>query len=217
MAMPLFWSVERDGDSVVAICPEPLRRPSETRTAWMEQCASAIRDELRMLAIGEGTLLAATLNDEPGGVELEHVLLSHRGIPQAHVHDGVRFALLPAGERGVVLRYRREPIASAEPAAAGVVVARLLVPVNPAYELDSGTAHWLAAPAGGLALHARFVAGVARVYGSVEFIEAMIENARASLSAAGASLDIRRVEVVFEPGDIPQLEVELRAIADAGA
>ena len=46
---------------------------------------------------------------------------------------------------------------------------------------------------------------------------AMIENARASLSAAGASLDIRRVEVVFEPGDIPQLEVELRAIADAGA
>lgn len=214
MAMPLFWSVERDGDTVVAICPEPLRPPSETRPAWMEQCASAIRDELRLLASGEGTLLAATLTGEPGGVQVEHVLLSHRGIPQAHVHDGVRFGLLPAVERGVVLRYRRELIASVEPASAGAVVARLLVPVNPAYELESGTAHWLAAPAGGLALHARFVAGVARVYGSVEFIEAMLQNARASLSAAGASLDIRHVEVVFEPGDSAQLEVELRAIED---
>jgi hypothetical protein len=215
VAMPLFWSVERDRDTVVAISPEPLRPLSETRPEWMEHCASAIREELRLLVIEDGTLLAATLAGDPGGLELERVLLSHSGIPQAHVHDGVRFGLAPAVERGVVLRYRREPIASAEAAATGVVAATLLVPVNSAYELESRTARWLAAPAGGLALRARFVAGVARVQGSVEFIEALLQNARSSLSAAGAQLDIRHVEVVFEPGDIPQLEVELRVIADA--
>jgi hypothetical protein len=79
--MPLFWSVEREGDTVLAICPEPLRAPDVTRPAWMEQCAAAIRDELRLLPIAEGTLLAATMTGEPGGVALESALLSHRGIP----------------------------------------------------------------------------------------------------------------------------------------
>ena len=58
--MPLFWSVERDRDAVVAICPEPLRAPGSTRPAWMTGCAEAIRDELRLLPAVPGTLLAAT-------------------------------------------------------------------------------------------------------------------------------------------------------------
>jgi hypothetical protein len=217
--MPLFWSVEREGDTVLAICPEPLRAPDVTRPAWMEQCAAAIRDELRLLPIAEGTLLAATMTGEPGGVALESALLSHRGIPQAHVHDGVRFALLPAAERGVVLRYRREPIVPAGAGAAGAVIATLLVPVTPAYELAAATASWAAAPADaadrGLALQARFVVGAARVFGSVEFIELLLASARSSLSISGAGLDIRAVDVVFESGDPPQLAVELRTIAAA--
>ncbi len=140
--MPLFWSVERERDTVLAICPEPLRAPDVTRPAWMEQCAAAIRDELRLLPVAEGTLLAATMTGEPGGAELESALLSHRGIPQAHVHDGVRFALLPPAERGVVLRYRREPIAAAAPDPAGALLATLLVPVTPAYALEAAQASW---------------------------------------------------------------------------
>jgi hypothetical protein len=221
VGVPLFWSVERDGDSVVAICPEPLRAPSASRPGWMEHCAAAIRDELRLLAVEEGTLLAATLTSHPAGAVLESALLASRAVPQAHVHDGVRFRLEPAAERGVELRYRREPIAASEPTEASVVAATLLVPATPAYELEDATARWLAARPSGvergdrLALHARFIAGAADVYGSVEFIEALLASARSALDAGGPALEIRTVELVFAPGETAQLEVELRVLAPA--
>jgi hypothetical protein len=215
--MPLFWSVERDGDVVVAICPEPLRPPSPSRPAWMTQCAEAIRDELRLLAVVPGTLLAATQTGEEGGAAWEAALLSHRGIPQAHVTEGVRFALLPAAERGVELRYRRAAVA--EPAEAGEPLARLRVPLTPRYELQEGEARWLAelpdrddAESAGLGLHAHFTEGAAEVHGSVELIEVLLAKARACLTPDGEALDVRAVELTFAPGDPALLEVQLRAI-----
>src|SRR3954449_4994010 len=101
MSMPLFWSVERDGDTVVAICPEPLRAPGITRPPWMSSCAEAIRDELRLLPARPGTLLAATHTGDSGRTPWELSLLAHGGLPQAHVREGLRFVLLPAVERGV--------------------------------------------------------------------------------------------------------------------
>lgn len=219
MATPLFWSVERDRETVVAICPEPLRRPDESRPRWMEQCASAIREELRILAVEQGTLLAATLTSAPAGVDMATALLSHRGIPQAHVQAGVRFGLLPAAERGVELRYRRERVAPAVPGDTGLLVARLRVPVSPRYELVPGAPIWLASiptvrdGAQGLSLRALFTEGAAGVHGSVELIETLLDTARACLTPPGATLDIRVLEVVFAPGDPALLEVELRAPA----
>jgi hypothetical protein len=217
--MPLFWSVERDGDAVVAICPEPLRAPGSTRPAWMTGCAEAIRDELRLLPAVPGTLLAATQTRVPGGGAWEACLLSHRGLPQAHVQSGLRLALLPPAERGVELRYRRAPIAAVG-ADAGAVVARLRVALTAHYELQAGELAWLAAPPdahAGLALHARFTEGAAEVHGSVELIEVLLERARADLTGAGAALDLRAIELTFAPGDPALLEVELRAIPEAEA
>jgi hypothetical protein len=220
--MQLFWSVERDRDTVLAICPEPLRRPDGSRPGWMEQCASAIREELRVLAVEQGTLLAATLTTAPAGVDMATALLSHRGIPQAHVQAGVRFALLPAAERGVELRYRRERVASAVPDDSGSLVARLQVPVSPSYELQPGAPSWLAPIPGdpdggpGLSLRARFTEGAARVHGSVELIESLLGTARACLTPPGTTLDIRALEVVFAPGDPALLEVELRVLPASG-
>src|ERR1700712_5142557 len=136
MAMALFWSVERDGDAVVAICPEPLRAPGITRPAWMGTCAEAIREELRLLPAAPGTLLAATQTGGRDGAAWETSLLSHRGLPQAHVQEGLRFALLAPVERGVELRYRRAPVAVAD-AEPGAVIARLRVPLTPRYELQA--------------------------------------------------------------------------------
>jgi hypothetical protein len=220
--MPLFWSVERDRDTVVAICPEPLRRPDESRPGWMEQCASAIREELRALSVEQGTLLAATLTAAPAGVDIATALLSHRGIPQAHVQAGVRFGLLPAAERGVELRYRRERVASAVREHSGLLAARLQVPVSPSYELQPGAASWLAPIPGdrddapGWSLRALFTEGAARVHGSVELIESLLDTARACLTPPGTTLDIRALEVVFEPGDPALLELELRALPASG-
>jgi hypothetical protein len=89
--MASFWSVERDGGSVVATCPEALRYPSDNRPEWMGQCAAALRDELRLVEIEAGTLLEATLiGSPPPGTDLENVLLYNVGVPAAHVHTGVR-------------------------------------------------------------------------------------------------------------------------------
>jgi hypothetical protein len=217
--MPLFWSVERDGDAVVAICPEPLRAPGSTRPAWMGSCAEAIRDELRLLPAVPGTLLAATQTRAAGGGAWESSLLSHRGLPQAHVQAGLRLALLPRSERGVELRYRRAPIA-AESADAGAVIGRLRVPLTAHYELQAGELAWLAAPADaqvGLALHARFTEGAAEVHGTVELIEVLLERARADLTGAGPALDLRAIELTFAPGDSALLEVELRAMPEPEA
>jgi hypothetical protein len=216
--MPLFWSVERDGDAVVAICPEPLRAPGSTRPAWMAGCAEAIRDELRLLPAVPGTLLAATQTRVPGGGAWEASLLSHRGLPQAHVQAGLRLALLPPAERGVELRYRRASIAAV---GAGAVIARLRVALTAHYELQAGELAWLAAPPAdahaGLSLHARFTEGAAEVHGSVELIEVLLERARTDLTGAGAALDLRAIELTFAPGDPALLEVELRAIPEAEA
>jgi hypothetical protein len=215
--MPLFWSVERDRDAVVAICPEPLRAPGITRPAWMTHCAEAIREELRLLPAPAGTLLAATQTGDRGDVAWETSLLSHRGLPLAHVEEGLRFALLPAAERGVELRYRRAPVAAAEAAEPGAAIARLRVPLTPRYELEPGEPTWLAAlPDGrdGLSLHAHFTEGAAEVHGSVELIEALLERARADLTPAGGALDLRAIELTFAPGDPALLAVELRAIPE---
>jgi hypothetical protein len=217
MAMPLFWSVERIGDAVVAICPEPLQAPDGERPGWMGSCAEAIRDELRLLPARPGTLLAATQTGDRGGVAWEISLLSHRGIPQAHVQEGLRFSLLPPAERGVELRYRRAPVAAADSEDAGATIARLRVPLTPRYELQAAEASWLAPlpeAGAGLSLHARFTEGAAEVHGSVELIEVLIERARADLTPAAVELDLRAVELTFAPGDPALLDVELRVIPE---
>ena len=111
MAVPSFWSVERDGGTVIATCPEPLRYPSDDDTpGWMGNCAAAIREELTLLGAGAGTLLEATLYGTlPSGADLESVLLYNVGVPAAQVHAGVRLRRLPPGGAGAEQRYRRVP------------------------------------------------------------------------------------------------------------
>jgi hypothetical protein len=213
--MPLFWSVERDGDAVVATCPAPLEFASETRPGWMAHCASAIRDELRLLAIADDTLLEASVT---GDAPLVAALLDNASIPQAHVHAGVRLGRVPSIAAGAVQRYRRAQLVGDE---GEETTAAVRVPVSDGHELETSQDVWLAVrdalaaalPAGGaigaLDLRVRFVTGAARTHGSVELIRKLIDGVCASLDA-GISLDAAQVTIV--PGASAQLEIELRAL-----
>jgi hypothetical protein len=213
--MPLFWSVERDGDAVVATCPAPLEFASETRPGWMAHCASAIRDELRLLPIADDTLLEASVT---GDAPLVAALLDNASIPQAHVHAGVRLGRVPSIAAGAVQRYRRAQVAGDE---GEETTAAVRVPVSDGHELETSQDVWLAVgdalaaalPAGGaigaLDLRVRFVTGAARTHGSVELIRKLIDGVCASLDA-GISLDA--AEVTFVSGSSAQLEIELRAL-----
>ena len=215
MGMPLFWSVERDGDAVVATCPAPLAVAGETRPGWMAHCASAIRDELRLLPIPAGTLLEASVT---GDAPLVAALLDNASIPQAHVHAGVRLGRAPAIAAGAVQRYRRAPVAGDR---GEEMIAVVRVAVSDGHELESAHDVWLAvraslaaalpagAAVGALDLRVRYVTGAARTHGSVELIRKLIDGVCASL-AAGVSLDAAEVTVV--PGASAQLEIELRAL-----
>jgi hypothetical protein len=211
--MPLFWSVERDGDAVVATCPAPLEYASETRPGWMAHCAGAIRDELRLLPIPDGTVLEASVTGEAA---LVAALLDNASIPQAHVHAGVRLGRIPAIAAGVVQRYRRAAIADD---GGEETIAAVHVPVSDGHELE--TSHDVSAavdvtlaaalPAGGvtgaLDLRVRFVTGAARTHGSVELIRKLIDGVCALLDA-GAGIDA--IEVTFVSGATAHLEIELR-------
>ena len=236
--MPLFWSVERDGDTVVVNCPEPLRCAHETHPAWMGQCAGAIRDELRQLGIAEGTLLeAAVAGDE---LPLGETLLYEVGIPQTHVGVGVRLTRMPAAAAGVVQRYRHAAVGTTSPDDAAVLLASLRVPITDGHELDTAHAVWLATrdamnaalPAGaasttgGVDLRVRFVTGAARTQGTVEVIRRLLDGVSASVfgsaDATGSELSpaddrIRTAEVTFVRGASPQLEIDLRALPGRGA
>jgi hypothetical protein len=217
MAMPLFWSVERDGDDVVANCPEPLRYASENRPEWMAHCASAIREELRALPIEDGTLLEATLTGEPPpGADLENILLYNVGIPEAHVHAGVRLRRLPAGTGGVAQRYRRVSIVAVEDEGGDAVLAAFTVPVDDGQELESARAVWLAArraavaslpegellAAAGIDLRVRVVTGTGRMRGSIERIKKLLDGVCASLHVyAGANLDEVARRLALELGE----------------
>lgn len=224
--MASYWSVERDGDSVFATIPEPLRYASDTRPEWMTHCASAIRDELRLLEIREGTLLEATLTGEPPhGADLENVLLYNVGVPQAHVHAGVRLRRLAAGGAGVVQHYRRVPIAEAdrEHEEAGPVLITMRVPVTDSHELETAKSVWLAArrvavgvaPGASLAppaidLRIRVSTGSARSRGSIELVKKLLDGACAALHVyAGPNLEevTRRLgnELGEDPGTLRDL------------
>ena len=96
----------------------------------MARCTAALRDELRLLPVEQGTLLEATLiGVPPRGADLEDVLLYNVGVPAAQLHAGVRLRRMPARTAGVAQRYRRVPIVAAEPADAGALLARILVPI----------------------------------------------------------------------------------------
>jgi hypothetical protein len=230
---PLFWSVERDGDTVVVNCPEPLRCAHALHPAWMGHCAGAIRDELRQLGVGEGTLLEATLAGDE--LPLGETLLYEVGIPQPHVGAGVRLARSPAAAAGVVQRYRHAPFAAAADEADATLIASVRVPLTDGHELDTAQAVWLAtrdalhaalppaagASPAGVELRVRFVTGIARTQGSVELIRRLLDGVSASLyrhagdagSEPGPADDrIRVAEVTFVLGAAPQLEIELRAL-----
>ena len=231
--MPLFWSVERDGDTVAVNCPEPLRCAHAVHPAWMAHCAGAIRDELRLLGIGEGTLLEATLAGDD--LPLGETLLYEVGIPQPHVGAGVRLARMPATPAGVVQRYRHAPVGVAAGGDAGTLLASVRVPITDGHELDTARAVWLAtrdalhaalppdaaALPAGVDLRVRFVTGAARTQGTVELIRRLLDGVSASLYGreddAGtdprpADDRIRAAEVTFALGAAPQLEIELRAL-----
>ena len=143
--MPSFWSVERDGDAIVATCPEALRYLSDDRADWMARCAAALRDELRLLKIAPGTLLEATLIGDPSrGADLENVLLDNVGVPAAQLHAGVRLRRMPAGGAGVVQRYRRVPVVEDVGDDPAAVLAQVRVPITDGSELETARHAWLA-------------------------------------------------------------------------
>ena len=232
-----YWSVERDGDTVLATCPEPLRSSSDTRPEWMTGCAAAIRDELRLLEIREGTLLEATLTGEPPpGVGLENALLYNVGVPQAQLLAGVRVRVIASGDGGFVQRYRRAPIVAGEP---GERLAAVVVPLPDGYEFERALDVWRAvrgsdgagvlaraarAP-GRPALRTRLFSGSVRMPPGIELVHRLLDGVRASLqddtdatvAVAARRLDGRicAAEVVFVTGGTAQLEVELWGAAPA--
>jgi hypothetical protein len=242
VAAARYWSVERDGDTVVATCPEVLRYVTDNRPEWMAGFAAALRDELRLLEIQDGTLLEATLTGAlPPGVGLENVLLYNVGIPQAQVTAGARMLLLPPGDGGFVQRYRRGPIAPSEPGDAGERLAAVVVPLPDGSEFESAREVWRAVrgtgAAGDLAaagqapgeidLRVRLLSGSIRRLPGVELVHRLLDGVRASLQD-GADADIeeaarrlddriRAAEVVFVPGGTAQLEIELRAVVAAAS
>jgi hypothetical protein len=223
VATPLFWSVERDGDAVVVNCPEPIRYTSENRPGWMGTCASALRDELRRLEIGEGTVLEATLAGEPPReADLENILLYNVGMPEAHVHAGVRLRRMRSASAGVIQRYRRVPAAATgggEPPVAVVVV-----PLADGSALESARSVWLATrravvaalPAGppmapgGVDLSVRLSTGPGRLRGSVDLIKRLLDGVCASLhSYAGANSGEVAERLALELGEDPRAVREL--------
>jgi hypothetical protein len=205
-----FWSVERDGDAIVATCPEPLRAAGEHRPGWMTGCAAAIRDELRSLAIGDGTLLEATLAGEPpAGGDLAGVLLAGAGVPESQLQAGVRLRRLPPEPGVVVQRYRRAAIA-AEPAESGELLVAVSVPCPEGQELETARRAVAAAlpedpaaPPAGSTLRVHLVEA-GRRRGSAALVGQL-------LAGAGPSSPISAADVTFSPGAEARLEIELRA------
>lgn len=233
MQQPSFWSVERDRDAVVATCPEPLRYASDNRPEWMARCASALRDELRLLPVEPRTLLEATLiGAPPQGAHLDNVLLYNVGVPAAQMHPGVRLRRQVSGHsQGVVQRYRRVPIAVAEGEDDGALLARILVPLADGREVDNAREVWLAArravvaglpaaaaaPPGGIDLRLRVVAAADPRRGSVELVKKLLDGVIAAFHAYdGANLDevVRRLSL--ELGEDPERLREL-ALSPRGA
>ena len=226
--MPSFWSVERDGGTVIATCPEALRYQSDTTPDWMGTCAAAIRDELKLLEIEAGTLLEATLiGTPPPGADLENVLLSNVGVPASQVHAGVRLRRLPPGRAGAVQRYRRVPIAAVESEESGPLLAAVRVPVIDGMELESASAVWLAArqavvaqipegteaPPGAVELRVRLTPESERRRGSVELVKKLLDGVCAAFHVyGGANLEEVARRLALELGGEPE---SMRALASS--
>jgi hypothetical protein len=205
MAMASYWSVERDGGSVLATCPEALRSGSDSRPEWMGHCAAALRDELRLVEIEAGTLLQATLiGAPPPGADLENVLLYNVNVPDAHVHTGVRLRWLPPSGDSVVQRYERVPIAAVENEVGDPPLAAVRVPVIDGLEVETARHVWLAArtvvaaelpagveaPPGGIDLRIRFTVESTRRRGTIDLVKKLLDGVCAAFqSYAGANLD----------------------------
>jgi hypothetical protein len=223
VATPLFWSVETDGDAVVVNCPEPIRYASENRPGWMGTCASALRDELRRLEIGDGTVLEATLAGEPPrGADLENILLYNVGMPEAHVHAGVRLRRMPSTTAGVIQRYRRVPVAAT--VGGDPPLAVVGVPLADGGALETARSVWLVTrravvaalpegppvPPGGIDLTVRLSTGPGRLRGSVDLIKKLLDGVCASLhSYAGANLGEVSERLALELGEDPRSVREL--------
>lgn len=219
--MASYWSVERDGSRVVAVCPEVLLPFGAERPAWMAHCIGAIRDELRLLPIEADSLLEAALGGEPPlGAALEDALLVDGCVPPAQLHAGARLLRLPAEGAGVLLRYTRVPLAPAAPEAAGEVVAAFRVPITDGHELESAESVRLAviAALGGvfppeasayasLSLSVHFLTGAARTHGSAELVGRLLAGLR---TVAGGDR-FRVAEVTVARSRELRLEIELRA------
>ena len=205
MATASYWSVEQDGGTVVATCPEALGYQGDARPEWMTHCAAALRDELRLVEIEVGTLLEATLvGAPPPGTDLENILLHNVGVPDAHVHAGVRLRGLPPSGAGVVQRYERVPVVAAESEGSAAPLAAIHVPVTDGLELETARHVWLAArvavmakmpagaelPTGGIDLRIRVVPESSRRRGSIELVKKLLDGVCAALHVYdGGNLD----------------------------
>jgi hypothetical protein len=192
------WSVGLDDGVVTALLPEPLRFPSGPLPEWMGRCATAIRDALRELPIGDGTVLEATLAGvPPESADLGDALLYNVRIPEAQVSSGVRLRRASSEAGGVVQTYRRAPLAvpgsEDDEAEQAPPLATVNVPLKGVYELDTARLVWLAVrrvavaalpaatPApGGIALRARLVAESEREPITTELLERLFDGIRAS-------------------------------------
>ena len=226
--MPSFWSVERDGGTVIATCPEALRYQSDDTPDWMASCAAAIRDELKLLEIEPGTLLEATLvGAPPPGADLEDVLLYNVGVPASQVHAGVRLRRLPPGRAGVVQRYRRVPVAVVESEESGPLLAAVRVPLIDGMELESASAVWLAvrqavvaqiqegaeAPPGGIELRIRLTPESEQRRGSTELVKKLLDGVSAAFHVhGGANLEEVARRLAHELGGEPE---SMRALASS--
>lgn len=220
MTTPSFWSVERDGDAIVVTCPEPIRYVSEDRPEWMARCTAALRDELRLLPVEQGTLLEATLiGVPPRGADLEDVLLYNVGVPAAQLHAGVRLRRMPARTAGVAQRYRRVPIVAAEPADAGALLARVLVPIVDGREFESARHVWLAArdaavtdlparpemPPGGIDLRVSVITAHDPRRGGTDLVKKVLDGVVAAFHIyGGANLEEVVRRLALELGEDPE-------------
>jgi hypothetical protein len=225
VATASYWSVERDGGTVVATCPEALRYPSDNRPEWMGHCATALRDELRLVEIEAGTLLEATLiGAPPPGAGMENVLLQYVGVPDAHVHAGVRLCQLPQSGDSAVQRYQRVPVAAVESEESGALLAAVRVPVIDGLEVETARHVWLAArtviakelPAGeaaapgGIDLRIRFTVESVRRRGNIELVKKLLDGVCAAFHLyGGANLDEVARRLVLELGGDPERMREL--------
>ena len=229
--MASFWSIERDGGTVVATCPEPLRDPTDSRPEWMTHCAAAIRDELRLVEIEDGTLLEATLVGVPAGADLENVLLHNVGVPDAHVHTGVRLRRLPPSGGGVVQRYERVAVAAADSDAGAAPLAAVRVAVTDGLELETARHVWLATrpavvaempaatevPTRGIDLRIRVVPESARRRGSPELVKKLLDGVCAAFHVYdGEHLDEVARRLALELGQDPERMRELASSPRGG-